>query len=281
MSLKRKKYREENEKQLVKGTLARAYRETPILLRRQKGDGAHRRGSRSMSAAIDSREDLHKIIFVFQQAEFLCDGWNNHITQVARRNGLRKGKGEKKWKSNSTHPNHEKKENFEVTLCSVDCRWRWYVWKWHVLIYGSSIGQRHRFVFFSLGLCSVGHRVSGENSSGRWKWSLVYFLDIVPWNNVAILSPSRLTNIDMFDWVVWFEYSSQTSLSTKIFTIAVWFKSKKIIYQSQLFSTMISIFAHWSITIFIDIVRRRYHNLFNYCLCHVSIGRVRKNEEGI
>ena len=47
-----------------------------------------------MSTDMDCREDLHRFPFVFQQAEFLCVGCNNnHITQQAPRNGLRKGKG--------------------------------------------------------------------------------------------------------------------------------------------------------------------------------------------
>ena len=50
--------------------------------------------------------------FVFQQAEFLCVRWNNHITQLARRKGLRKGEkeygccllNEMKDPLNSSHP---------------------------------------------------------------------------------------------------------------------------------------------------------------------------------
>ena len=57
-------------------------------------DNVHRRGSQSVSADMDCREDLHRFLFVFQQAEFLCVGWNNHITQLARRKGLRKGEGD-------------------------------------------------------------------------------------------------------------------------------------------------------------------------------------------
>ena len=84
-----------------------------------------------------------------------------------------------------------------------------------------------------------------------------------------------------FDNVCFDDKGYSRGLSTKIFTIAVWFKNKEIIYISRLLSTMISIFPHWNITILIDIIRRRYHNFFDYCLCDLSIGRVRKNEEGI
>ena len=165
---------------------------------------------------------------------------------------------------NSSHP-WKKRKNWTYFVFSWSSRWRWYVWELHVFVYSWSIGQRHCFVCFSVPLCSVGHRVNWENSSGRWKWSLVYFLDITAWNNVIILSSFRLTHIDMFDWVVWFEYSSQNGLSTKIFTIAVGFKSREIIYQCPLFSTMICIFPYWSITILIDIMRRRYSSLFDHC----------------
>ena len=50
-----------------------------------------------MSADMDCREDLHRFLFVFQQAEFHCVGWNNHITQLAPKNDLRKGEGEKEY----------------------------------------------------------------------------------------------------------------------------------------------------------------------------------------
>ena len=63
------------------------------LVEKAKGNDAHRRGSQSMSADMDCRKDLHRYFSVFQQAEFLCVGCNNHITQLAHRNGLRKGKG--------------------------------------------------------------------------------------------------------------------------------------------------------------------------------------------
>ena len=47
-----------------------------------------------MSADVDCREDL-QIFFVFQQAEFLCDEWNNHISQLTRTISLRKEEGER------------------------------------------------------------------------------------------------------------------------------------------------------------------------------------------
>ena len=47
-----------------------------------------------MSAGMVSTEDRHRFLFVFQQAEFLRVGWNNHITQLVRRNGLREGEKE-------------------------------------------------------------------------------------------------------------------------------------------------------------------------------------------
>ena len=75
-----------------------------------------------------------------------------------------------KWKSHSNHPTHEKKEKIELSLCSVDRRWRSYVWKWHAFMYGWLISQRHCLVYFSLPLCLVDHRVNGEHSSGRWEW---------------------------------------------------------------------------------------------------------------
>ena len=185
----------------------------------------------------------------------------------------------------SSHPWKERK--IELTLWSVNRRWRWYVWKLHAFIYGWLIGQRHCFVHFSLTLCSVGHRVNGENSSGGWGWYSNEWTENVRLSIFSILlletmSPFFVPLVWQYtEMVDWFEYSSQNGLPTKIYTIAVWFKSREIIYKSRFFSTMISIFPHWSITINIDIMRRRYHNLFDYCLCYLSIERVWKNEEGI
>ena len=65
-------------------------------------------------------------------------------------------------------PSMKRKENW--TLCSVDRRWRWDVWKWHTFIYGWVIGQRYCLVYFSLPLYLVDHRINGEHSSGRWEW---------------------------------------------------------------------------------------------------------------
>ena len=151
-----------------------------------------------MSADTDCREDLHRFLFVFQQAEFLCVGWRNHITQLTQRNGLREGERNmvaaysNKWKNHSTHPTHEKQEN-----------WTYYMFSWSsikmicvevacVCIQSWSIDQRHCFVYFFLPLCSVGHEVNEKNSSDRWEWKpnewtenvclsifLIFFLSLV------------------------------------------------------------------------------------------------------
>ena len=137
-----------------------------------------------------------------------------------------KGKGKRnmvavysmKWKTHSTHPTHEKKrKKVELTLCSVDRRWRWYVWKWHVFIYGWLIGERHCLVYFSLSLCVqsvIGwmEKIAQTDENDNQMNGLKMFA----WNNVAILSSCRLTNIDMFDRVVWF-------------------KSREIIYRFRLY----------------------------------------------
>ena len=109
-----------------------------------------------------------------------------------------------------------------------------------------------------------------------WKCSLIYFLDIVPWNNVAILSSFRRTNIDMFDWVVWFEYSSQAGLSTKIYTIAVLFKSTEIIYQSWL-SQRRSAFFHIEASRYLLISRDESTTMSLSCINRKSSNKWRRN----
>ena len=48
-----------------------------------EGDNVHRRDSQFMPTYMDCREDLHRFLFVFEQAQCLCDGFNNHIIQLA------------------------------------------------------------------------------------------------------------------------------------------------------------------------------------------------------
>ena len=135
-----------------RNTRARVQRNSDPV-EKAKEDDAHRRGSQSMSADMDCRKDLHRYFSVFQQAEFLCVGCNNHITQLAHRNGLRKGKGkgiftQKNEKTTQLIPPIKKDKSYLLCI-------HWIVdeddmcdnVKWHAFIYNRLIGHRHCLSF--------------------------------------------------------------------------------------------------------------------------------------